>query len=215
MNLNLLGLTNKCRFENMGNVFFSSDLHLFHKRDFVWKERGYDSVEAHSKAVISKINENVQKDDFLFYLGDFSLNSTPEQTLEALNSINCSNICYIWGNHESNVRRIYRDGLKQDHEFYPIKLGNVTFAGWLVEATINGQYTVCCHFPMEGWNHQRDGAWHIHGHEHRKLTTSLPDYPKGKRLDVGWDVFPYPVSFQEVKGIMDKKEVTTIGHHGE
>jgi calcineurin-like phosphoesterase family protein len=30
----------------MGNIYLTSDLHFGHDREFVWKVRGYDSVQA-------------------------------------------------------------------------------------------------------------------------------------------------------------------------
>ena len=54
---------------NNQKVFFTSDLHLNHRREFIWEARGFGSSEEHTNFVINKINEidfNASKDRHAF-----------------------------------------------------------------------------------------------------------------------------------------------------
>lgn len=66
--------------------------------------------------------------------------------------------------------------------------------------------------------HEIRGAWMLHGHSHGTLRSDCFQCgfdPDKKRLDVGVDVHNYyPISFEEVKQIMDAKEpFTPVDHH--
>jgi calcineurin-like phosphoesterase family protein len=205
---------------NARKTFFSSDWHLGHKREFVWQARGYNSPEAHTDGIINKVNEMVGELDHIIYVGDFCLNSLEEQFEDYISRIRCQNIYMLWGNHNNPIERLYKNEIKkmghgEGCEVYPLRYKNIIFVGNYLELNIDGQMINVCHYPLQGWNHQRHGAWMIHGHEHGKLKSSLPENPKGKILDLGWDVFPYPVSFDALRQIMEGRELTTIGHHGE
>ena len=56
------------------------------------------------------------------------------------------------------------------------------------------------HYPIESFNGNSKGAWHIHGHTH----CNLPNEKRLKRLDVGWDYKCSPVSYREIKIEMNK-----------
>ena len=68
---------------------------------------------------------------------------------------------------------------------------------------------------MRVWNKSHHGAYHLYGHSH----DSMEDKEWGKSMDVGVDsafriLGEYrPFSFDEIKGILDKRELYTIDHH--
>ena len=41
-------------------IYFTSDLHIGHDRDFIWKERGFSSVEKHNEEILKRWNEVVK-----------------------------------------------------------------------------------------------------------------------------------------------------------
>ena len=56
---------------------------------------------------------------------------------------------------------------------------------------------------------------HLHGHCHQSLVTLLPDYYKRKVLDLGCNGWGYaPISYNEIKSIMNSKAIELIDHHG-
>ena len=64
----------------MGKIFLTSDLHFGHDREFVWKVRGYNSVEEMNEAQVRKWNETVSENDSVYILGDFCWNNQQETT---------------------------------------------------------------------------------------------------------------------------------------
>jgi calcineurin-like phosphoesterase family protein len=210
-------------------VWFVSDTHLFHNKSFVWEVRGHTSPEDHTNFVIGKINELVKEDDILFHLGDITLNCTEEQFEDTIKQIRCRSVYLLWGNHNSPSWKIYQrevaqslkrltqnytsasvDGWHKEDEFevYPFRYKNLVFLGNYVEVILNGQYIVLTHYPIHSWNNMNKGTWHLFGHMHCKNSPT-----NGRRLDVGWDGYKKPLSFEEVKEIMDIKEILSDGGH--
>ncbi len=208
----------KLNYNDDHGVFFTSDTHFNHAKNFIFEARGYKSVTEHNDALIAKINEVVRPQDTLIHLGDFCLNITPPEFESILRRINCDNILYIWGNHNSCIRRMYEETLeglyqRNDIEIYPYKIGKITYLGYYKELIVNGQMIVIHHYPIYSWNSMRKGSWCLHGHEHCAVIDHLPDGDGGKILDVGWDYYKSPVSFNEIQKIMHKKQIKSIGHH--
>jgi len=200
-------------------VWFTSDLHLGHQRDFIWEARGYRSPEDHTNSVIKTINDCAREGDILINNGDLCLNATRQQLDEWLDRIVCKNMWCLWGNHNNpHERQIYRperDKLtsKGVREVYPVKYKNMTYLGHYYEVNVNNQMIVLFHYPLMSWNHLSHGSWALVGHEHGGLPATRPEAKDGKILDLGWDLYKKPLSFTEVKAIMDTKRVSSVGHH--
>ena len=199
-------------------VFFTSDTHFNHAKNFIFEARGYKSVAEHNDALIAKINEVVRPEDTLIHLGDFCLNITPPEFEEILRRINCQTIYYIWGNHNSCIRRYYEDTIRAevhaDYEIYPYTIGKLIYLGYYKELIVNGQMIVIHHFPHQIWNQMQKGAWQLSGHSHYTNPTTQVDNPDNKILDVGWDGYGKPLSFPEIQKIMiNKTHVKRDDHH--
>lgn len=211
----------KHKLEDKDKIFFSSDWHNFHDPKWdnpIWKMRGYDSPKESAEDVIFKINLKVGKDDILYYMGDGFLNATDDQVLEWLSKIDCQNIRYIYGNHESQISRIYRKEVKSqyeldDVEIYPLRINNVVFYGNYQEIQVGKKNIVLSHFPIHSFHGMNRNGWCISGHSHNNDPTRNPDYLFGKVLDVGWDWKKDVWSFDEVEKIMSTKETIQEGHH--
>lgn len=194
-------------------VFFSSDLHLNHNPSWeipIWKQRGFNSVQEMNDGIIKSINDAVAEDDILFLLGDFTLNCKMEQFHYLRGQIKCREIFTLWGNHPSPLLAYYKDRVSETfdvEEVYPLFLANVTILGHYAEVIVNKQLIILNHFPLSIWNEQKRGAWHLTGHSHGGFEDTLPTTTNtGKILDVGWDVFRKPVSMDDIRPIMDKKQ---------
>ena len=209
-------------------VYWLSDTHLNHNRDFVFGVRGFKSGQDMTDGIINKVNEIVRPNDILMHAGDFCLNTEEGGLNSLLARINCQNIYMTWGNHNNPLWKIYqrevknllgqfesRDGfcMDEDVEIYPFKYKNITFLGNYVELTVDGQYFVMCHYPIHVWNYVKDGAKMICGHSHYGLPFSQAANLKAKILDVGWDGYSRPLSTEEVLAIMDTKELFDTGDH--
>lgn len=219
--LNKVNKNIKHKWEDKNKIFFSSDWHNYHdpKWDIpIWKMRGYNSPQESVDDVVSKINAKVKEDDFLYFLGDGFLNATDEQVLEWFSRINCKNINYIYGNHESNIFRIYRQAVLEKYgdpeiEVYPMRFNNVVFLGNYQEIYIGKKLIVLQHFPIKTWNNNSRNSFHLHGHSHNTDKSRNPEHPMGKCLDCSWDWKKDIWSFEEIEDVMSTKEMQIFDHH--
>ena len=213
-------------------VYVVSDTHWNHNPKWpvpLWQARGYKSVEESNEHQRETINKIVRPTDILIHLGDITLNCNEEQFEKFIASLNCQNIYTLWGNHNSPAWKIYQrevdflfknlaGGIDQgnvDLEVYPFRYKNLIFVGNYLEATIDGTYFVMSHYPIYVFNHMSKGALHLCGHSHYNLELSQADNPTSKILDVGWDGWAKPLSIDEVKTIMAKKNILAVDHHRE
>jgi len=202
-------------------VWFTTDWHLGHQKEFIWKARGYTSAEHHTQSIIDITNQYVREGDILFNLGDLCLNTSMEQLDRYLDQIVCRNVLCLWGNHnnphEKTVYRPERDkvigpGVRFDW-IYPVRYKNITYLGHYHEVVVNKQLIILSHYAFQIWNERHNGSWCLCGHSHGSLPTTRPESSYGKILDVGWDLFHKPLSFSEIKDIMDKKPIQKVDHH--
>ncbi len=89
-------------------VYWVSDTHLNHNRDFVYEVRGFKSSQEHTDFIINKINEIVRPNDILIHVGDLCLNTEENGLNELLARIQCQNIYLLWGNHNNPLWKIYQ-----------------------------------------------------------------------------------------------------------
>jgi calcineurin-like phosphoesterase family protein len=64
--------------------------------------RDFSSVEEMNDTIVENINNNVEEDDVLFHLGDWSFGGI-ENAIELRYRIKCKNIHLILGNHDHNI----------------------------------------------------------------------------------------------------------------
>lgn len=101
--------TTRIKRNDYANIYFASDFHYNHQRDFIWTPRGFSKFEDHDKFIEDECDKLTAK-DLLIYLGDFSLNSDDEKTWNLIKRIKCD-IIYVAGNHESVMNRIYKNAM--------------------------------------------------------------------------------------------------------
>lgn len=193
------------------NIFFISDLHISHKNIIKYDGRPYSDLEEMHLDLIKRWNEVVQPEDIVYYLGDLSFGRS-DTVKWFVNAIN-GKINYIMGNHDNMKDIVKLDRWENVHEY-----GTEIFVKDEDNKKARGswgyQQIVMSHYPILSWNRAHHGSWMIHGHAHQSLTMdkSYDWYYKKKVMDVGCNGINYtPISYQEVKKIMDKKEVSL--HH--
>lgn len=84
-------------------VWFTSDLHLGHDKEFIWHARGFNSVAEMNEAIIANLQAMVGDEDRLFILGDLMLGGAaadPGYWLQQLPG----KVEIILGNHDTNKR---------------------------------------------------------------------------------------------------------------
>jgi len=212
----------KFKWEDRQKHYWVSDLHTNHDPNWeipIWKSRGYSSAKECSQHQIDKINERVGENDILWNLGDNFLNSSDGEVIEWYKKINCKNIYYLFGNHESVPYRLYKNMIKEkyneDIEVYPFNgktLPNVHFFGNHLEIYIGKKQVIMNHFPLRIWHKDSRSAWMLSGHSHLNDLGRRPESAYQKGLDVGWDYKNDVWSFDEIEEVMSTKSVEVLDH---
>ena len=214
------------------NFFFVSDIHHGHDRDFIYKKRGYNSVQEHDAGIIEKWNSVCDENSIVFNLGDPQFNDPDgSKFLDFYSRVNFRDCYMLIGNHVSGHKRIYADALKNSHpspfwdlgfELYPTvhKMSPFTnkviyFLPQYVEITINKNFIVLCHYPIYSHNEQENGSYMLCGHSHGSCPLTNKNTGKGRRLDVGVESFGRPINFLEVGNWLKDRDVDCIDHHNE
>lgn len=83
-------------------IYFSSDTHFGHDREFVWKARGFKSVEEMNEAIVRNFNSLITEIDDLYLLGDVIMGDPAN--IEYVKRLN-GKIHIIFGNHDTPTRR--------------------------------------------------------------------------------------------------------------
>jgi calcineurin-like phosphoesterase family protein len=178
------------------NVFFVSDLHVFHSNIIKYCNRPFVDADEMNETIVANWNSKVGQRDNIFLLGDVSF-ANSDRTEEVLKRLN-GNIYLIRGNHD-HPRNIGKLGkyFTWERDLATIEIPDTDYkTGY--------QPVVLSHYPMERWDRQHHGSWMLHGHCHG----TLPFNPSLKRLDVGVDVHNFtPISYSEIKTIFEHKSL--------
>ena len=201
---------------NNGKVYFASDFHYNHQRDFIWTPRGFSSFQAHDKFLEEQCKQ-LTHDDILIYLGDFSLNSTEEQTFKLLNMIK-ARVFYIFGNHEGVMGAYYKrlvnawmdrmtghcprvaiyplSVFEECHDDEDVSIGSpgynetsrLVFFGEEETFNVAGHHYYCRHMAPLIWDKMKyDTQYCLIGHSHGNCQAINLHAKEGKILDVGVD----------------------------
>lgn len=179
-------------------VWFTSDLHFWHKNICKYCNRPYDSVEEMNKAIIANWNSVVKDDGIVFLLGDMGFCGI--EKLRPLMSQLKGKIYLVQGNHDSD--KVVTRLLEEEIIDSAFTLGSISIIG---DEECPNQELTLCHFPMIDWYNKEKGAWMIHGHQHQ-----LPDTLSCScaHWDVGLDKNNMtPISFEQLKININKQYV--------
>jgi calcineurin-like phosphoesterase family protein len=87
-------------------IYFTSDLHLNHDRDFIYGVRGFKSIDEMNEAIIKNWNKTVNDSDTVCILGDIMLGDNKE-SIELFNKLKGQKFIVL-GNHDTSDRaKIY------------------------------------------------------------------------------------------------------------
>lgn len=157
-------------------IFFTSDMHLGHKKIIEYSQRPFHTVDEMDASIIERYNSVVKSGDRVYDLGDFSFKN-PKVYLDQLNV----QPIRIKGSHDHDLKENVAPRMLV---IEPKDLINEN--GDQISITL-------CHYPMRSWEQSHYGTWHLFGHHHG----TLPPY--GLSFDVGVDCWHfYPVSLEDV-----------------
>lgn len=140
-------------------IYFTSDLHLFHNRDFLYKPRGFESVYEMNDAILKNWNSTVDMGDDVYVLGDLMLNDN-DGGIKLFKQLK-GNIHVLLGNHDTDARvDLYR---------HCYNVVDVKYADIL---KYNGYHFFLCHYPTITTNISKESlkqaAINLFGHTHSK-----------------------------------------------
>ena len=90
------------KIDNDKRIFVTSDTHFCHDKEFIWKARGFESIDEMNEKIIENWNAVVSKDDIIIHLGDAMLGNT-EKGIECMKRLN-GKILLTFGNHDTDNR---------------------------------------------------------------------------------------------------------------
>jgi calcineurin-like phosphoesterase family protein len=152
-------------------IWFTADTHFSHANIIKHCDRPFGNAEEMDKLIIDNFNSVIKKDDWVFYLGDFSFKDAPP-FLSRLNGIPH----LIRGNHDVKNPT----GFKWVKDTFMLKVSP--------EIKI-----FMSHYGHRIWPNSHHGAIHLYGHSHGKL----PE--QGRSFDVGVDTNNFmPYSLYDV-----------------
>lgn len=193
----------------VGQVFFWSDLHLRHDRDFIYKPRKFESAKQAEEKIIHNLQNKMTANDTLFLMGDtvFGMNGH-EYLMSFFKRIEFRELFIMPGNHAAGYKQILL-GLGGEFSLPITPNKTVHFIPNYFEVYVNRQAIVMSHYPIVSWNGAAKGAWHLYGHVHNNLKQNL-----GKAIDLGVENCPEPMSFDDIRRELNKKESVKVDHHG-
>lgn len=141
--------------ETQSKIWITSDWHFGHDKDFIYKPRGFTSVDESNEEIILRHNEVVDKNDLVYFLGDAMLNDN-EKGIECIKRLN-GRIVMIRGNHDTDARiKLYSE------------CPNVIEVGdWAKVIKYRKKSFYLSHYPTcVGNGEETHGPWCLCGHTH-------------------------------------------------
>lgn len=135
-------------------IWFTSDLHFGHNKDFLYAPRGFDNIYSHDKEIIQNWNTSINDNDIVYVLGDIMLNDNDygKQCFNQLKGIKH----IILGNHDTVTRQNLYSELRG--------VVNITYADVL---NYGKYHFFLCHYPTLTDNFDRGRkTFNLHGHTH-------------------------------------------------
>lgn len=176
-------------------VYFTSDLHFSHNKEFLYGPRGFNSEGEMNEAIIKNWNSIVAPEDDVYVLGDLML-SNNDKGLRCIKNLK-GKLHIIRGNHDSDNRmELYRNC------WNVVEISEGKFFRY-------GKYHFyLSHYPCLTSNLDTDKPLHARminlcGHTHTQ--DKFADFDKGLIYHVELDAHNcYPVSIEQI--IVDMKE---------
>ena len=161
-------------------IYFTSDWHFNHNREFIYKPRGFDSVYDMNEAIVENHNKIVNMEDTVYVLGDLCLGGGSDEILRQNKSIIQGlkgHLKVILGNHCTNTRiQMYKE------------CWNVEVLGYADMVHIGKYHFYLSHFPTLTSNLDNDKSLkqrilNLYGHTHQQ-TNFLNDSPLNYHVGV-------------------------------
>lgn len=176
-------------------IYFTSDLHFGHQKDFLYAPRGFASIDEMNEEIITNWNQLIEPEDEVYVLGDLCLGGGSDEALQAnqqrLQQLN-GNLHIILGNHDSEKRiEMYKELSNVVEITYAMPFIYKKWHFWL------SHYPTLCGNWDEGDKPLRARTINLCGHTHTK--DRWADWGKAAIYHVELDAHNNtPVSIDEI-----------------
>ena len=173
-------------------VYFTSDLHIGHDKDFIWRPRGFSSIEEHDTEILKRWNSIVTPEDTVYILGDLCMSGNEKEWNRVYKVLNGEKIV-IWGNHDTNNKL----------NKYQIEYG-MTYLGFASIYRYNKKKMFyLSHYPTLVGNFEEERFfWNLSGHTHSSNKFEFGQY---SIYNVAMDAHNCcPVSIEQIVKDIDK-----------
>ena len=165
-------------------IWLTSDLHFNHDKEFIWKDRGYSSVQEMNEEQVARFNSFVSHEDTVYILGDCMMGMDISSGLAYLRRLNGTKYLVI-GNHDtdSRIEEYKKSGIFADIQFaYRLRY--------------KGHSYFLSHYPTITANGEDLRTVNLFGHTHQ-TTTHFED--RKYMYHVGVDSnYGFPISLDEI-----------------
>ena len=179
-------------------IWFTSDSHFGHDKDFIYQARGFNSIQEHDEAIIERWNSVVKPDDTVYHLGDAMMGRNYSYGINCLRRLN-GTIYIIRGNHDTVTR----------WEEYEDQWPHIVITGWSYVLKRDGYPKLyLCHYPtitscLENDKPLKNQLLSLHGHTHSKKKF---EFENPYMYNVALDAHDcYPISIDEVVIDIEKR----------
>ena len=156
------------------SIYLTSDLHFNHDREFVWKVRGFNSIDEMNETIVKNWNATVDKNDDVYVLGDLCLGGGDVSILAAnkalIESLN-GKLHIIRGNHDTDPRV----------RMYETCANVVDVVKWADMLKYRGYHFYLSHFPTLTGNLEKESlkqcTCNLFGHTHQQTSNFHLDMP--------------------------------------
>lgn len=184
----------------MSRVFLTSDLHFGHNQEFIWKARGYNSIQEMDEDYICRWNATVSDEDDVYVLGDLMLGDN-DNGIDCISRLN-GRIHIVLGNHDTPIRQ----------SLY-LEMPNVREVEWAIMLPYKKYHFFLTHFPCMTCNYDEDKPLkariiNLCGHTH--TVNKYQDMDKGLIYHCEVDAHNgYPILIDDI--IQDLKNWVEVG----
>ena len=177
-------------------IYFTSDLHIGHDKEFIWGARGFKNIEEHDTAILKRWNSIIKDEDTVFILGDLALGQDTHEWDRIFHHLK-GDKHFIIGNHDTDNK------VKKFESEY-----DIICCGYIYVFKNAKWHFYCSHYPTITTNFddtKSSPLINLFGHTHQKIKF-FNDNPY--MYNVGMDAHDcYPVSIGQIKvDIMEKKD---------
>jgi calcineurin-like phosphoesterase family protein len=149
----------------MGKIWLISDLHFNHDKDFIWKARGFNSIQEMNEEIIKNFNSVVAPEDTVYILGDNMMGTDTDAGLAYLKRLNGIKYAAI-GNHDTDARI---EAYKKADIFADIQFG--------YRIKVKGKVYVLTHYPTVTANGEDLKVVNLYGHTHQAESNFFEERP--------------------------------------